>query len=88
MVGHHSGPRQDQQTSLPLLDSREGEWSRITVGSEQFLNLNERLLRQTTGFNDHDQYGANMNKNCSTGSARQFSGLSNDQPVGLSFWGV
>ena len=27
----------------------------------------------------------NMYKNCSTGSAGQFSGLSNDQPVGLSF---
>ena len=56
--------------------------------SVQFLNFNERLIRQTTGFNDHDQYGADVYKNCSTGSARQFSGLSNDQPVGLSFWGV
>ena len=52
--------------------------------SEQFLNLNERLLRQTTGFNDHDQYGANMNKNCSTGSGF----LSNDRPVGLCFGGL
>ena len=56
--------------------------------SVQFLNFIERLIRQTTGFNDHDQYGADVYKNCSTGSARQFSGLSNDQPVGLSFWGV
>ena len=53
--------------------------------SVQSFSFNERLIRQTTGINDHDQYGANADKNCSTGSGRQFSGLSNGQPVGLSF---
>ena len=45
-----------------LLDSRKDEWSRIAVVSIPSLDFNERL-RQTTGFNDHDQYGDNVDKN-------------------------
>ena len=72
MVSSHcSGLRQDQQTSSPYcmtaaekMNSQELQFVSILL-----FNFNVRF-RQTTFFNDHDQYGDNVDKNMCHGQCQ------------------